>query len=166
MIYQWKPGTRIKADPEAVAKELEALGENITPPMVVSAAKQKRSVLHGCFTWDDSVAAHKHRLSEARMILRSIIVSNEPEETEQPKQMVRAYENVAVGEERAYVPIDTILQDETMRDELFGEVHSGIEELTDKLDGYMRRAGVSFAQKRKAGQVKQRLKSAKDLLSA
>lgn len=166
MIYQWKPGTRINADAEAVAVELQALGDNITPAMVVQAASKKRSALHSCFTWDDTEAARQYRLQEARLILRSIVVTEEPKEEAAPPRVIRAYENVTVGENRAYVPIDAVLQDETMRDEVFGEIASGIDELREKLASYLARAGISFTDKRKAEQAKQRLKSARDLLSA
>src|SRR5580765_883545 len=38
---------------------------------VVEAAKEPTSRLHGFFTWDDSVAAKKYRLHEARQLIKT-----------------------------------------------------------------------------------------------
>jgi hypothetical protein len=41
----------------------------ITPELVLHEARNPRSPLHSEFTWDDKVAAHEHRLAEARRII-------------------------------------------------------------------------------------------------
>lgn len=41
----------------------------LTPDAVVSAARSENSALHDHFTWDDSEAAHKWRLNEARDLI-------------------------------------------------------------------------------------------------
>jgi hypothetical protein len=43
----------------------------LTPEGVVSAARPVRSPLHNYFTWDDKVAGARHRLDEARQLIRS-----------------------------------------------------------------------------------------------
>jgi len=45
-------------------------GGLLLPEVVVDAARPASSPLHGYFTWDDSEAAQKHRLWEARQLLR------------------------------------------------------------------------------------------------
>jgi len=47
----------------------------LTPEAVVRAAKNPKSPLHDRFEWDDSVAAHKHRLEQARCLIRSVMVT-------------------------------------------------------------------------------------------
>ncbi len=45
-------------------------GGLLMPEVVVNAARPPSSPLHSYFTWDDSEAAEKHRLWEARQLLR------------------------------------------------------------------------------------------------
>lgn len=58
--------------PETVAelKRLaEAAGGLLHPEVVVESARDERSPLHGNFLWDDSEAAQRYRLVQARMLL-------------------------------------------------------------------------------------------------
>ncbi len=59
-----------------IEKRLERLielgGGKLTPASVVSDASDPASPLHSCFEWDDSVAAHKYRLEQARVLIRSV----------------------------------------------------------------------------------------------
>ncbi len=58
----------------------------INPADVVQFAKNPKTALHSQFIWDDSKAAHEHRLDQARRILR-VCVYFEPV----VEQKVRAY---------------------------------------------------------------------------
>lgn len=55
-------------------------GGRLTPDVVVSEAKNPKHPLHDYFTWDDSEAAHLHRIHEARSLIRSVRVQFETEE--------------------------------------------------------------------------------------
>lgn len=44
----------------------------LTPEDVVTAAEPEDSPLHELFTWNNEVAGHKHRLDEARALIRTI----------------------------------------------------------------------------------------------
>ena len=46
----------------------------LTPDDVVKDASSKTSPLHAYFTWDDSEAAHRYRLDEARSLIRNVKV--------------------------------------------------------------------------------------------
>lgn len=48
---------------------LERRDGHVAPESVLKDARNPRSPLHREFTWDDKVAAHEHRLSEARKII-------------------------------------------------------------------------------------------------
>lgn len=54
--------------------ELEREHGKLTASQVLNDAMQKNSPLHDQFEWDDSTAAHKHRLEQARTLIRSIRV--------------------------------------------------------------------------------------------
>lgn len=64
---------------------------DLTPEMVLAEAKAKKNPLHKCFEWDDSAAAKKYRLSQARDIIRCIVVNKEIEGVVTP---VRAFVNI------------------------------------------------------------------------
>jgi len=77
MKYLFKDNTPFKNnDAQPVGEELERLrrenGNNLTQEAVVSAAKKKGSPLHDYFDWDDTEAAHKYRLYQARKLIGSI----------------------------------------------------------------------------------------------
>lgn len=58
-----------------VTHELNLLAKkykgHLTPEIVIRAAKDPDSALHGEFTWDDAEAAHRYRLVQARALIRS-----------------------------------------------------------------------------------------------
>lgn len=72
-----RSGARIKvADVQTIGMELESnfpSGE-VTPEGLVSIAINPDSVFHKYFEWDDSKAAQKYRLDQARHLIRSITV--------------------------------------------------------------------------------------------
>lgn len=46
----------------------------LTPELVVEAAKDKTSPLHGCFNWNVKAAAYQHWLYQARKLIMSVRV--------------------------------------------------------------------------------------------
>lgn len=56
-----------------IIKELERVAAQnrglLLPEQVVEAARPQRSVLHSRFTWDNTEAAHQHRLWQARQLI-------------------------------------------------------------------------------------------------
>ncbi len=73
-----------KKEREAVRQRLLQLGSRgkLTPNKVVADAKHSRSPLHRCFDWDDTSAAHKHRLWQARELIAKVKVCIEQRDTE------------------------------------------------------------------------------------
>jgi hypothetical protein len=73
----------------AELKDIEDARGCITPELVVESSKNKRSVLHNYFVWDDTKAANAYRLMQATHLLRRIEVKviNDGEPTQ-----IRAYE--------------------------------------------------------------------------
>jgi hypothetical protein len=67
------------AKKNVVALELsriaKAHGGKLLPEDVVEAAKPKSSPLHSKFTWDDTVAAHQHRLWQARQLISVTVLT-------------------------------------------------------------------------------------------
>src|SRR5690348_5499317 len=72
-----------KADPQKIGEELEKLSGDageLTPDVVVEAARNPRNVLHKHFEWDDQKAAEAFRLDQARCLIRSVVVEDDDSE--------------------------------------------------------------------------------------
>lgn len=67
-----------KADPQKIGEALATIsdrsGGHLVPNAVVEAARDRKSPLHRHFEWDDAIAAEKHRLHQARSMIRCINV--------------------------------------------------------------------------------------------
>jgi len=73
---------------DAITAIKEKSGGLVSPDALVEAAKEKTHPLHKLFTWDDTEASAKFRLSEAGSLLRSIEITY----LELPEQPRRAFE--------------------------------------------------------------------------
>lgn len=58
------------------AKCLDEIGRDakITPEQVLEKARDEQSELHKCFEWNDSIAAEKYRLQQARQLIQLFVV--------------------------------------------------------------------------------------------
>ena len=77
-----------KADAQKCYNECQTL-EEVTPANVLEKARNKRTELHKCFEWDDSIAGEKYRLIQARDIIRHFVIYT-PDEENLPK--IRSYQ--------------------------------------------------------------------------
>lgn len=150
--YVWRPGSRF-ADKEAdvVAQEIEDIrarkGTDELKPadLVEAASKDESSVIHTCFEWNDSVAAHEHRLQTARKLLRDIqIVVNE---AEPPRHLnvnvVLPKTNGSQTEQRAYVPLDVAINDAALYRQLLERALRELEQ-AEKRYAHLRELGPVF----------------------
>lgn len=101
MQAEWKIKGIYKADAKKVADEI---GDGkITPSEVLEKARDVNSELHKCFEWDDSIAAEKYRLQQARAIIINLVYAPKTEE-EQP---VRCFQ--ITTEKSTYQPTQAFL---------------------------------------------------------
>lgn len=88
---------------------------------VVEAARSKDSILHGYFTWDDTKAAKKWRLVQARNLIRVQVVMLD----RMPARPVSAF--VSLSTDRGnqtgggYRPIIKIMTDDEKREQLLSD---------------------------------------------
>lgn len=119
----WKSGYRAAVKPDVAYSVYEQVkectGNEPTPEAMVSAASEKSCPIHVAFEWDDSIAGHKYRLTQARTMLRSFVMI--PEEGRR-KDSVRILETIRVtpntetGEARiAYLPTADVMKDQEAR---------------------------------------------------
>lgn len=96
-IYRAAPGAMFNdKTAQKIGRELERIGDVVTPQQVVAASRREGSVLNRFIEWDDNKAAASHRLHQARLIINhlNVVVVIEGEQ-----QQVRAFyhQPVVVG---------------------------------------------------------------------
>lgn len=105
--YSWTISGFFKVDANEVGKELEKLGDNLTPDNVLEVAKDESNVMHNMFEWDDTVAGQKYRLWQARNIISNIRVNVISDDSE--KRKIRAF--VTTKKETVFEPIEKVVKD-------------------------------------------------------
>lgn len=105
--YSWTISGFFKVDANEVGKELEKLGDNLTPDNVLEVAKDESNVMHNMFEWDDTVAGQKYRLWQARNIISNIRVNIISDDSQ--KRKIRAF--VTTKKETVFEPIEKVVKD-------------------------------------------------------
>lgn len=93
---------KYKADPQKVYEEIG--DQNTTPEEVLEKAKDPASELHKCFEWDDTKAAEKYRLYQARQVMCNLVFVTDTDE-----EPVRVLYQLTV-EKSEYHPTKLIMQ--------------------------------------------------------
>ncbi len=81
MIYQFCDAKAqhygSKLDPQLIGEKLESLriahDGKLEKKDVLIEASSPNSPLHGAFTWNDSLAAHRYRLKEAAQLIKALV---------------------------------------------------------------------------------------------
>lgn len=108
--YDWN-SAHIRVDAAAAAAELErirkAKGGRLEAQDVVAEAAEPKNPLHDAFEWDDTKAAHEHRLEQARNIIRTLRVRRTGDDA--PR---RVYLHIRSPKESGYMTAVQVLSDE------------------------------------------------------
>ena len=121
---RWAPGFSAPVKAPVVHVALEQIRKQndgvLKPVDVVDAARPVGHPLHPCFTWDNELAAEKHRQNEARAIIRSIRVIDHAKPDTEPAPV---YLHVQADEPRAqrYLPTVQVMADEELRGRVLEE---------------------------------------------
>ena len=106
--YSWTTGGfNYKQDPNEVGKELEKLGDDLTPKNIVNLARNENSVLHEMFEWDDTVAAEQYRKQQANLIIQNLKITVIADDNTERK--VKAF--VTVKRNTVFEPIEKVVKD-------------------------------------------------------
>jgi len=142
MIYKWTTGAHFNANAQAVGEELEKIKDRKALEVLRFAEKRKKSELYKCFEWDDSRAAHAHRMQQASQILLSVLVEYKLE-TETEPVYIRAFSGVYTSDadglkenRMTYVPTTEALSDEEMRVQVLSRIRSDIFRLQEEIRTY------------------------------
>ena len=110
MTFKWKDGARISADAQVagvMCSEMEKAG-TLTAQNLVDANRPETAPLHNEFEWNDTEAAEKWRVHQARHIINSIVVVTEEAKKD---SVVRCFFKVA-QQTANYESITTIVKNE------------------------------------------------------
>jgi hypothetical protein len=105
-----------------VINEIESVKKEcgLTPENLLEKAKHKKNPLHDLFEWNDSLAAHRYRLQQARVLINEIKVIIEDKE-------YYLYENVKVeigdsdDTDREYKNCFEIKDDDDLRQQMIAK---------------------------------------------
>lgn len=119
MKVEWRIDGIYKADAQKVADEIG--NDRISPAEVLEKARDVNSELHKCFEWNDSIAAEKYRLQQARGILINLVYK-EKESNEEP---VRTFQ--ITSQRNVYQPTVSFLVQEDEYQNLLKRAKSELE---------------------------------------
>lgn len=110
---------------------------------VVKYARNPKRALHKKFCWDDTEAAKRYRLSQAREVIRVYVTVHDV-----PSRPVRAW--VSLREDRVkpgggYRPIQEVLNDDELRASLLTEAKAELTRVAAKYRDLQELAGVFAA---------------------
>ena len=128
-MFTWQPFAQIPVKPYVAAAEIRRIYAErgrIDADDLVEVSASPDAPLHKCFEWDDSAAARSYRESQARYILRSLIVvyRDEVGQKSPPTRYIVSLSEEADDESpdtfrpdqpRQYIPINVVMSDDTLR---------------------------------------------------
>ena len=152
MVYKW--GTvKFPLEAQLAAEELERINREyngIVPDDVVRESESEEAILHDCFMWDNSAAAHQYRKQQARVLIDNVVsvVVEANEELGQKEVTIRAYCNISredeeTGKGRAYITIDATMENPEYRKQALQRAYNEFKALRRKYDG-LKQYSVSF----------------------
>ncbi len=126
---------------QAIAK---ANGGLLQPDAVVEAARPVKSPLHRHFIWDDTKAAHQHRLEQARRLIR-IIVEFSPVNLGKSTRVFVSLTPDRSFRGGGYRTLESVLSNEEMRKHLLRDALEDMERFEEKYRHLNELAGVFTA---------------------
>lgn len=143
MAVSWVKGSRFKADPnvaKAVMDQLSAEGR-LSPAELVEVSRPEDAPLHNEFEWDDKVAAQLWREQTGRVMIASIVVTDDGKKETQP---TRAYFNIERGTHE-YIPTEVIFSDDAKMERLLDIAKRELLSFKSKYKSLTELAGVMNA---------------------
>ena len=131
----------------AIQKELDLIARKhnglLRPENVVTAAKNKKSVLHTCFEWSDTKAAREYRLWQAREIIM-VHVTVLHKDTK-PTRVYVSMMNDRIRPGGGYRSIEVVLSNKILRNQFLNEALAELKRIEDKYNQLEELAGVFAA---------------------
>lgn len=149
--FSWKAGAQFPVKAETAASTIRSLQaslgqDSVSAKELLDASRDGDAPLHSCFEWDDSIAAEKYRLWQARHIINSIEIEVITES--RPAYKTRLFLNVqsvAPKKQGEFVSVDLVLQNKTYRDRVLSNALLELRAFQRKYSAYEELMGVSKA---------------------
>ena len=149
MIYQkeysWKVSHGVPAQVAGeVMEKIEQRDGKLTKEAFLEESRPTDSPTHGCFEWDDGVAAEKYRLEQARHTINDIQVKIIKEDTEVDAP---AFAKVTIGAKTKadYVNIKTVMQTDDYRKSVIQNALEEFKAIERKYNAYVELEKVFIA---------------------
>ena len=114
-------------DAQAVADEIAAIGKSATAEQIVERAKDEKSELHKCFTWDVQKAAQKCWIQEARNVVGCLVIKREEVKENEPE--VRTFHKI---DGCGYKPVTQIFKRQDEYQALLQEAYAALQSFKRK----------------------------------
>ena len=137
MVFKFRAGAHLNGDAQVVGEALMSVREargRLVAQDVVDIARPPKSALHQFFEWNDALAAEQHRLAQARLLIRSVVLVETAEHGEITP--IRAFAKITTEEINSYEPITMVMADKHLREAVLREVRSEIKSLRDKVSTF------------------------------
>lgn len=113
--YRYKFDGMHKVSAEIAGKICQELSETdggLTPQKLVDISRDANHPLHKEFEWDDAVAAEAYRITQAKQLIRDIMIIKD-EDTKKDRGFV-----ITPGGNHVYVPLNDALNNEEWKNNL------------------------------------------------
>lgn len=147
--YSWRAGKSVPAQVAGEVMEMiEKRDGELTKEAFLEESRPDDSPTHDLFDWDDTSAAEKYRLTQARMCIQDIVVTvirhNEP-------RKIHAFVNTTVGKTNnaSYSNIQIAMEDEEKRKAVLQNAFTELQAFERKYSEYTELSGI-FAEVHKA----------------
>lgn len=120
-------------------QRLEAELEVLTPSALVDAARPESSPLHSAFNWDDSDAAEKYRMMQARMLMTSVRVDIAGKDQAAFVNVIVSVQDVPT---RGYISTTRALSDEEITKQLIRQATRELNYWTETYNNIQELSGV------------------------
>jgi hypothetical protein len=152
LVYKPAPGAGFgKEAAQAIGERLEDLEASLgplTPAMIVHEAASPSSPLHRYFTWDDTEAARRRRLDEARHLTNHLLVVVHQDSQERQTRGWHSVRFVDAGREdraQAYASLATVHNSPAMRAQVIDQARRELKTWQLRYREYQELLGVSRA---------------------
>jgi hypothetical protein len=122
MIYSWKSGFHATISAATFGQHYEQLQRQhaeIDAELLVQSATSPTSPIHHAFEWDNQIAGHQYRLTQARHMLAAVMAIDEAIPDRGPtKFLVSVVSKAEEPSMKVYVPLVTAMANPVRRQEV------------------------------------------------